>query len=78
MKLKRRKPIANINDEPDSRKGQSLLNRFLNELKWDAAKIQETYESNPERKVIEMYKNCTFLIFGDTLTFYSNLGYSSF
>jgi hypothetical protein len=44
MKSKGRKTIVNINDESDSGKDQSQLNRFLNESEWDAVKMQKIYK----------------------------------
>ena len=67
MRSKGRKTIVNINDESDSGKDQSQLNRFLNESKWDAVKMQEIYEDDVVKKAIETSKDYLFLIFDDTL-----------
>lgn len=67
MKSRGRKTIVNINDGSDSGKDQSQLNRFINESKWDAVKMQEIYEEDAVRKAIETSKDYLFLIFDDTL-----------
>lgn len=67
MKSKGRKTVVNINDESDSGKDQSQLNRFLNESKWDAVKMQEVYEDDVVKRAIETSKEYLFLIFDDTL-----------
>jgi hypothetical protein len=67
MKSKGRKTVVNINDESDSGKDQSQLNRFLNESRWDAVKMQEIYEADVVKRAIETSKDYLFLIFDDTL-----------
>lgn len=67
VKSKGRKTIVNINDESGSGKDQSQLNRFLNESKWSAVKMQESYEDIAIKNAIETSREYLFLIFDDTL-----------
>jgi hypothetical protein len=60
MKSKGQKTIVKINDESNSGKDPSQLNRFLNESKWGVVKIQEIYENDVVKKQSRLVKSTTF------------------